>query len=235
MTDRELDTMMQRVLFDALQEDWSTAIETVPPTVTSAKYQRWERAMNADPFGWCRRKTRPLWKKCMRNIAAVLLIVLLSFTALMAASPTARATVVKWVEVQWENYTEYFFAGPSPEKGSLPEYSLTCIEDGYELVDEDPLFAGMKNVYYENEEGTPLLFGYMEMSSGNGCRVDMENMTVSDVTVNGCEGQFFLSHDPEVSNYLVWMDADNNIQFYLDGYIDRSGLLRMASSVKISK
>lgn len=236
MTDQELDTMMQSILIDALQADWSNDIEDAPPVATSAKYQRWERAMLADPFNWYRRKMRPLWKKCIRNIAAVLLVVLLSFTVLMAVSPTARATVVKWFEVQRENYIEYFFADVSPEKDHpLAEYSPTWVEEGYTIVEDEPLFAGMKNVYYENEEGTPLLFGYLRMRASNGSRVDTENMTMSDVTVNGCDGQLFLSDDPEVGNLIVWMDEDNNVQFYIDGFMNESDLLHMANSVIIVK
>lgn len=236
MTDQELDTMMQSILIDALQADWSNDIEATPPVAPSAKYQRWERAMLVDPFAWYRRKTRPHWKKCMQNVAAVLLVVLLSFAALMAISPTVRATVVKWFEVQRENYIEYFFTDVSPEKDHpLAEYSPTWVEEGYTIVEDEPLFAGMKNVYYENEEGTPLLFGYISMSASNGSGVDTENMTISDVTVNGCDGQLFLSDNPEVSNYLVWMDEDHNIQFYIDGFISESGLLHMANSVNIAE
>ena len=109
MTAQELDTMMQSILIDALQADWSNDIEATPPVAPSVKYRRWERAILVDPFRWYRRKMRPHWKKCLQNIAAVLLVVLLSFATLMAVSPTARATVVKWFEVQRENYIEYFF------------------------------------------------------------------------------------------------------------------------------
>ena len=65
--------------------------------------------------------------------------------------------------------------------------------------------------------------------------VDTENMTMSDVTVNGFDGQLFLSDDPEVSNYLVWMDEEHNVQFYIDGFMNKSDLLYMANSVIIVK
>lgn len=169
MADKELDAMMQRFLFDALQADWSDLVKSAPQVATSVKYQRWEQTMLANPFGWYRRKMQPLWKKCSGG--SVSLVSFFRCTDGFQSYCTSNGYKVNQ-STAGELY-RVFFTNVSPKKDMLrPEYILTWGEDGYNLVEEENLLASIKNVYYENEEETPLLFGYMRMSNGNGSRVD---------------------------------------------------------------
>ena len=76
-------------------------------------------------------------------------------------------------------------------------------------------------------------FEYMRMHQGRTLMARTENMVVSDITVNGCPGQLYVSTDPEQSNALIWIDEANDLQFIIDGFANETDLMQMAESVTL--
>lgn len=71
------------------------------------------------------------------------------------------------------------------------------------------------------------------MQQGSAYYFDTENVDVIDVNINGFEGQFFLSHNPENSNTVTWIDTTENVQIVLDGFYEKTNMVHMAESVSL--
>jgi len=72
MSDQELDSMMCRVLLDAMKLEWDEQITTESSFEPSAKFRREMRSMLKNPLRWERRKSHPIWKTGIQRAAAVL-------------------------------------------------------------------------------------------------------------------------------------------------------------------
>lgn len=233
MTDEELDGFLHRVLLDALKLEWSGFLENAPPVEMSKHYRNQMRKMVADPLAWYRKKTRPIWKKAFRAVAAFLMICSVAFGTLMVASPSARAAVLQWVREWYETHIVYRYSG-EPISTGMPQYEITELPAGYtetERVQTD----STGNVVYQNRDGTEIFLDYTLMQQGSAYYFDTENVDVIDVNINGFEGQFFLSHDPENSNTLTWIDTTENVQIVLDGFYDETDIVHIAESVSLVK
>lgn len=233
MTDEELDGFLHRALLDALQLEWSDFLENAPPVETSKHYRHQMRKMVANPLAWYRKKTRPIWKKAFRAVAAILIICSVAFGTLMAASPSARAAVLQWVREWYDTHIVYRYSG-EVSSSEMPQYGIAALPNGYVEVDRSG-FTDYVCVTYQNKDGKALYLDYLLMHQGSVSDFVTDDMVVSDIIVNGYTGQLFLSQIPEQTNAITWADSDNNIQFTVDGFADEADLLHMAESVYLVK
>ena len=58
-----------------------------------------------------------------------------------------------------------------------------------------------------------------------------DNMEISEITVNRCPGQLFLSKTPEQTNAVTWIGMDKNLQFTVEGFLNETDILNVAESV----
>ena len=130
MTEQELDLFMRNVLLDAIALDEETNTETIPYT-PSLHHQKQIKAMLKDPLRWARDRKRPVWKRALKRVAVILLVISLAFGSLMVVSPTARATFIRWVTEWYETHMTYRYSGP-PISEKMPQYEITALPDGYE-------------------------------------------------------------------------------------------------------
>ena len=116
MTEQELDLFMRNVLLDAIALDEETNTETIPYT-PSLHHQKQIKAMLKNPLRWARDRERPVWKRALKRVAVILLVISLAFGSLMVVSPTARATFIRWVTEWYETHVVFRYAGDdSPSK-----------------------------------------------------------------------------------------------------------------------
>ncbi|WP_367271221.1 DUF4367 domain-containing protein [uncultured Oscillibacter sp.] len=71
------------------------------------------------------------------------------------------------------------------------------------------------------------------MQQGSALNIVTEGVEVRDITVNGLEGQIFLSLDPKNDNTLTWIDPSANLQFIVDAFLNESDILHIAESVAL--
>ena len=90
-------------------------------------------------------------------------------------------------------------------------------------------------VTYRDAERHTLYFQYMRMSEGSALAVSRENMEVYEIEVQNCRGQMYLSTNPKESNAVAWQDEQANMQFWVDGFLDKEELLHIANSVCLCK
>ena len=226
MTEQELDLFMRNVLLDAIAQDEETNTETIPYT-PSLHHQKQIKAMLKNPLRWARDRERPVWKRALKRVAVILLVISLAFGSLMVVSPTARATFIRWVTEWYETHVMYRYAGDDMV-GDLPE--------GYaEDRDQRIEFGTQTFISYQNGDiDSAITLHYCYMQQGAATIFVLENADSIPVIVNGCEGQIFLSKNLETTrNAITWIDVEQNIQFTIQARLSTGDLLHIAESVSL--
>lgn len=178
---------------------------------------------------------RSFWSKLAKRAAMVALVALLALSGFAAASPDARAAMIHWVETWTGSQVSYEYAGDAPT-GELPFYAITALPDGYTL-DEDMSYedSGFRQLCYRSGDDL-ILFSYIYMQDDSFSYYDMgEDTQISEITVNGCKGKFFLASDPSLWSTLEWIDEESNLHFSLDASGDEAALRALAESVAVTE
>ena len=237
MTDRELDRMMQHVLLDAIKRDCEKETDDVPAFKPTRHYQRQMAAMVKDPLKWERRRARPLWKNVAQKAAVILLVFSLSLGSLMAVSPTVRAAVVRWVTEWYETHVVYGFSGEQIAD-EMPQYEVTDLPEGYAETERVEWPSYVSIIYQKvNDENAPWIYlQYIYMQQGASSNFEIENADIIPVTVNGLEGQLYLTKDSEQSDSTItWIDPNENILFAVSAALGADDILHIAESVSLVK
>lgn len=182
-----------------------------------------------------RQRRRSIRHTVWRYAAAVLLTVTLTFGAVMAMSPQARAAVVQWVRTVYENSVVYRFFNPAPQ-GALPRYQLTWLPEGFAETD---VFCDEEYYYviYENKEnGQGFIFEYQLMHDGTSVtNIPEEGSSITQVEVNGLRGEYYQAPDDADGNLLQFIDETADIIFKISGNIERDGIFNIAEGVILCK
>ena len=233
MTDQELDRLMRHVLMDGVEQKSEQPSEAdngeAPAFQPSPRYQRQITAMKRDPWAWAKKKQRPAWKKYAQTAAALLLVAGLG----LAASPTARADIVR-LAVEWYNtHIIYHYAGPDLS-GEMPQYTISALPDGYEEIIRD-VSPELVSVVYANSDGDMIGLDYMYMSQGGNSLFVTEDDDVFDVTVRHMKGKLFVPREEGRMSTVTWIDTNSSIQFSVDAALDRDSILHIAESIVLCK
>ena len=230
MTEKELDAFMSKVLLDAIAFDEDRLEEKIP-YAASARHRRQMRAMLKDPVRWARERGKPVWKRVLQTAAVILLMLSLGLGSVMLASPTARATIVRWVTEWYETHIVFRYAGEDAQ-GEMSQYELGELPEGFvENPERQFIGAGMTSYFYENEKKEVILFKYAYMQQGALSSVDAENANVIPVFVNNCEGLLVIPKEEDSNSTLMWFDPERDLQFTLDAPLGQEDILHMAESV----
>ena len=233
MTDQELDTLMRRVLLDALKLDTENTAGGEQTFAATPRHQRQMAAMVNDPLKWARRRARPAWKRVLQKVAMILLVFSLSLGSLMAVSPTVRAAVVRWVVEWYETHIVYKYSGEDIS-GEMPQYDILELPQGYtETIRE--IYEASVSVVYESPSGEMICLDYTNMQQGAANIFVPGDDAILDVTVNGMQGQLFLPNDPEAVKTVTWIDVDSNLQFVVRAFCSEIDILHIAESVSLVK
>lgn len=237
MTDRELDRMMQHVLLDAIKRDCEKETDDVPVFKPTHHYQRQIAAMLSDPLKWAQKRARPLWKNVAQKAAVILLVFSLSLGSLMAVSPTVRAAVVRWVTEWYETHVVYRFSGEQIAD-EMPQYEVTDLPEGYAETErvEWPSYVSIIYQNVNDENASWIYLQYIYMQQGASSNFGIENADIIPVTVNGLEGQLYLTRDTEgADSTITWIVPDENMLFAVSAALNANDILHIAESVSLSK
>lgn len=231
MNEEELDELIRAgLLCHAAREVSALRAQSIPAPDLSTDYRRWERKFLSDPFKVAKRAARPTWQRFAYTAAAVLLALSLSFGALVAVSPTARAWVQR-VMVQWfGEYASFEFVGDADQAtGELGAWYPTWLPEGYELVEETKLNA-LATVRYQNKDGQEILLAYTS-ALDQAFFADNEHHALLPVVVNGDSAYLLYTVEDGYVSGLAWTDTTRNIGFYLGGFLTEDELIRIAESI----
>ena len=131
----------------------------------------------------------------------------------------------------------YWYADSFAEIGKLLGITEgNALPDGYTL-DEDMSYedSGFRQLCYRSGDDL-ILFSYIYMQDDSFSYYDMgEDTKISEVTVNGCKGKFFLASDESLWSTLEWIDEESNLHFSLDASGDEAVLRALAESVAVTE
>lgn len=232
MTEQGLDLFMRNVLLDAIALDEEASTETIPYT-PSLYHQKQIKAMLKNPLRWARNREQSVWKKALKRVAVILLVISLAFGSLMVVSPTARATFIRWVTEWYETHVVFRYAGDDVQ-GKMPQYEIGELPDGFsENPQKGFCTAGMSVHYYEDKDGEAIVLRYIYMQQGSMSGVDTENSDIISVSVNGCDGYLIIPREAGYNNTITWSDAESNLHFTIDAPLGETDILHMAESVSL--
>lgn len=234
MTDQELDRIMRRILLDSLKAEAEASEKDQELSfVPTPRHKRQMRAMLANPTRWLHRQVRPVWKRIVQRAAVILLTCTLAFGGVIGFSPTARATVIRWV-VEWcESNINYRYSGKQNSE-ALPQYKIAELPDGYAETARD-IASGLISITYENQAGDVIYLSYASIHEGVLSYFNVEDADVFDIQVNGMDGKFFKPRTQGDLCTIFWIDTEQDIQFTIDGRFECDVLLHMADSVSLCK
>lgn len=189
----------------------------------------------ADPFGYAKRKARPLWRQVAGYAAGVALAVSLSLFTLYHVSPTAQAwmdqairVVATWMDV----HTTFHFSGAQTEGGVKDTWRPEWLPEGYvETAYKD--IGGKKRVIFEGGEENVITFHYMPVQEGHMFDVDNEHSDYSEVVINGQTASLFDSNTEGRPSYLIWYNEAGTVAFRLIAELPGSDLIQIAESVVV--
>ena len=171
----------------------------------------------------------PVWA---RRCVAACLICVLGLGVVLAASPEARARLLRWVETWQGSQITYTYIG-DPLKEPIPHYQITALPEGF-AEDPDQLFDEtdyMQRSYRRDDQ--LIILSYIYMQGDNFSLYDMgEDMEISEIKVNGNPGKFYMSDDPELWSVIEWVAPESSIHFSIDACGTREELLGLAESVE---
>ena len=233
MTEKELDARIRQLLLDALKLEWEEFLnepETEPPAEPSKRHQKQVRKMLADPKGWADRRARPVWKNALQKAAVFALVGSIILGSLLAASPQARAALKRWFRKVFDTHVYYEYAG-EPSEETLPEYEMTVVPEGYELVDAVKAQSFLRYTY-QNQGAQLMHLIIASVQQGQATSIYLDGFSTHAAMVKQCPATILVAHSSKQSNSITWIDDRNNLQFTIEGYFDLETLCTLAESVK---
>lgn len=133
MAEPSFDALLQNALLEANWKEYRTLWETAEPPEYSPNHLRWRQRLLADPFALAKKQLRPLWVKVLRTAACLLLASAIALGALMAASPTIRASVLRWLREITGNEMTYYASQQEESDALSYHWRVTWLPEGWEL------------------------------------------------------------------------------------------------------
>lgn len=179
-----------------------------------------------------RRVNHPVQYQVIRYVAAIILVLLTLFGAVLAISPEARASVAGWVRSTFSVYSKYEDHTPI-DPNARYVYCLSEVPDGYALLTTIEEGNGQTNIY-TNDAGGFLQFSYIYSGEGNSFFVETDDYDISAATVGQCSADLYIARNSDETNMIVWEDPSEGVLFFISAMLDRAALIELAESVEKS-
>ena len=221
------DTLLRSAAAEA-EEILLTQLPESQPHAFSPAFEKKIRKLN-------KRSKHPIRYQALRYAAAVLLVILTLFGAVLAVSPEVRASVIGWVKSTYSGHAVEY-STVVKDDAVRHNYRLGYLLAGYSLheVHENPDY---KIYYYATKNAARFLkFGcfYPSGESGNSVFLWTEGYEQYSGFVHGMKADIYITDDWNHSNMIVWCDEETGVIFCVVAYADQETLVRLAESVEIA-
>ena len=179
-----------------------------------------------------RRAKHPTAYRVLRQVACILLAILILFSSVMVLSPEARAAVVNWLRNQFNVFSQYFFVGDTSQSNEEPSlYELGWLPDGYSYLTMHA--SDTKNtVIYLSDSGKMIQFSYLRGIDSGPLYLDHQEYTQRSVNIGSNTADVYLSNSPDKSNDIVWSNSEEGMLFYISAEENEDVLIKLAKGVK---
>lgn len=160
-----------------------------------------------------------------RQIAAAILVVLISFNTVMLTSVEARAVVVNFFVTVYETFSDVLFPNDSAPTTIEDYYEPSYVPEGYsvDLIDEGKIEFWID---YVNGNGEIISFVQGSLNKAD-LGVDTENTEFEIIAISGVEGIIVYNKD-----YYSLHWSSGEYRFSLVGN-NKDEIIKMAESLKI--
>lgn len=178
-----------------------------------------------------RQKRRRAWHTVMRYAAVLVITATLALGAVMAASPTARAAVLKWARELYDSGTVYRFYSEVPDT-PLPTYELGQLPEGFEETSVYRSDSFYRAMYSNAETGKSFVFEYSYMNIGTVQTVTSgDEDSIEQTKVNGMPADFYRLRKAKDISVLLIFDEKNDIYFSITGTLDKDSIFDIAEHI----
>lgn len=174
----------------------------------------------------------------LKGCIAACLALILSASVVLATNTQARAAFVSWIREVYEDQIVYRFGG-EPMSEELPQYHISWIPEGYEVV--DVFYDGDHyDALYQQGDNVMNAFVFDYFFAQDNALVgfwlcDDEDYRYKTISVNGMQADFYEALLPQETNNLIWIDERANIVFSLNGFLEESVMVQIAESVVLAE
>ena len=192
-------------------------------------------------------RIREQLRRSMKNVAAVLLIMLAIYMTLLAFNDKVRAFTMNFIRTYIiEKMTAYSIPGASDSSKSKNERKLTGIEltyvpEGFELVKgfDEPFNEISGTLVYENKidqnRKSILVFRYINNIDTQEYAIESEHTSSSTITLkNGIICDFFHSDIEKYVSSLAWIRESTLYSLSLNDYMEddeKDELVKIAEGI----
>jgi hypothetical protein len=162
-----------------------------------------------------------------KRVAIFILVVFLSFSAVLAVNAEAREKVFDWIIERFPKFSVFISEDIDENKElvELTSFTINYIPEEFELMD---INEGRKMLIYNylrknNQKFEIKLF----TSSGEGkAYYDTEGAEVKEIMVKGSQGYTWQTNE---MNYLIW--HQDGIEFHIVGNLNKDEILKVAKNI----
>ncbi len=176
-----------------------------------------------------RRVNHPVRYQVLRSAAAIILVLLTLFGAVLAVSPEARARVVGWVRRTFFEFSQYENHTPI-DPNARYVYTLPEVPEGYALLSTIEKENG--KLYVFANDGNKIRFSYTYSVEGSSLFIEVEDYDISVAAVGQCAAEVYIAKNSDETNMIVWQDPSEGVLFYISAMLDRSALIELAENVE---
>ena len=227
------DAILKEATAEAERFRLSLVPEDGEPHVFSKRFERKMQKL-------IRRVNHPIRYQVMRTAAAVALVIVTLFGAVMAVSPEARAAVIGWIKETFGVYVQYSNDDVYGNKGAdsnndIPkvtkaEYHLAVIPEGYREIEVVDKIDG-KMYVYANDLGEILRFVYTYGIENSGLFVKTEDYVYHIGFVNELPADIYIPQIANETSVIIWQDPHTSVLFGIFAMADQIELIEMAETV----
>lgn len=178
-------------------------------------------------------KKRQSRQTALRRIAVIFIAILLGSAILYAVNPDARAVVKGWFREIFREVVVYRFE-ENTDLIRLPQYSLSFLPEGFEMVDDVQSEISRTVVYADENMDNVIVLQYF-LFTENG-QIELHEGTEAkheSIMINDLRGEFYYADDESNTNNLVWFDDTKKVAFVLDSNLDKCVMLKIAEGIGI--
>lgn len=169
-----------------------------------------------------------------KRLTAAVAAFFVAMTMLLSFNTEVRAAVVTWFKEVFETRIVYWFNGEKAD--ILPVFEITGLPEDYECI-YDEATSNPHNYLYQKEDsvidGFSFRYSFIQSEAPLSVTFPDDDFTVTQVTINGCPGDLYISADPSESHALVWIDEPNGVVLTITSFLDPEVMLHIAESVKL--
>lgn len=177
------------------------------------------------------RANHPYLYRLMRQVASILLALLIGGGVWLTVDKEARAVFFGWVKEVYATMIWYFSDGSGDVSVERKEYHIPVIPEGYVEVFIDDRKDG-RIMIYKNTDGQYLQFHYKYGADFTGIASFNKTAKHFEATVGVEEADLIISYDSSISSSIVWK-MENGVVFQISGFLSAEELVALAESVDV--